>query len=67
MEKGTGHRVISRAEGYGYLMLTLPDLDAASRLRAQCAGNVTGVVTTVKSRNWLLIQHFEETVEAWCQ
>ena len=34
MEKGTGHRVISRAEGYGYLMLTLPDLDAASRLRA---------------------------------
>jgi hypothetical protein len=67
MEKGTWHRVIASSEGYGYLMLTLPTLDSASRLRAQCMGDVTGVVTTVRMRNWFLIQHFEETAEAWCQ
>jgi hypothetical protein len=67
MEKGTGHRIIARNEGYGYFMLSTPSLDAATRLRAQCAGNITGVVTTLTSRNWFVIQHFEETAEAWCQ
>lgn len=68
MAKGQGHRVSASDGGHGYFMLTLPDLDSAALLKAQCQGSITGIQTTLTSRNWFgLVQIFEETSEGWCQ
>lgn len=49
-------------------MLTLPELDGAAKLKAECPGSLTGIETTLKSRNWFgIVQVYEETVEGWCQ
>lgn len=68
LSKGQGHRIVAADSGLGILMLTIPDLDSAAHLRAQCQGNITGVQTTLSSRNWLgVIQAYEEKSEGWCQ
>lgn len=68
IDKGAGHRVAATDSGYGYLMITTPDLDGAAKLKAECQGRVSGVSTTLTSRNWLgILQAYEERVEGWCQ
>ena len=68
IDKGAGHRVAATDSGYGYLMLTTPDLDGAAKLKAECQGRVSGVSTTLSSRNWFgIVQTYEEQIEGWCQ
>lgn len=65
--KGQGHRVAAAEVGHGILMLTVPELDSAARLRSECQGNLTGVQTTLMSRNWFgIVQIYEEKSEGWC-
>jgi len=68
IQKGPGHRVRAISTGHGYVMVSLPELDAASQLKSQCAGNLTGVQTTTIMRNWFfIVQEYEQEARAWCQ
>ncbi len=53
--------------GNGYLMLSLPKLESGAKLKALCPGRLTGVETTLRSRNWFfLVQVYEERSEGLC-
>jgi hypothetical protein len=68
MQGGRGRLIQVEKSGYGYLMITLPELTTAAELRAQCSGQVTGVETVVTSRNWLgVVQYFTAKSTAYCQ
>jgi hypothetical protein len=67
INKGPGHRIHAEDTAHGFFMLSMPDLDAVARLKAQCAGPITGVMTTTWLRNWLLVQHYHQEAVAWCQ
>lgn len=68
MARGPGHRIRAEDTGHGFFMISVPDLDAAVRLRAQCAGTITGIETTTWMRNWfLLVQHYHQETVGWCQ
>ena len=68
MGRGPGHRIRAEDTAHGFFMISMPELDAAVRLRAQCAGNVTGIQTTTWMRNWfLIVQHYHQETTGWCQ
>ncbi|MBI3543118.1 MAG: hypothetical protein HY075_07585 [Deltaproteobacteria bacterium] len=68
MAKGPGHRIRAEDTAHGFFMISMPELDAGIRLRAQCAGTVTGVETTTWMRNWFfLVQHYHQETSGWCQ
>lgn len=67
IERGPGHRVRARETGHGILFLSVPTLDGAAKLKAQCAGTVTGIQTVTWMRNWLVVQHYHQEVNGWCQ
>ena len=66
--KGPGHRIWAEDTAHGFFMVSMPDLDAAAKLRAQCAGTVTGISTATWVRNWfLIVQHYHQNAMGWCQ
>ena len=68
INRGPGHRITADDTGHGFFMLSMPKLDAVVKLKAQCAGTLTGVETTTWMRNWfLVVQHYHQEVAAWCQ
>lgn len=68
IRKGPGHRIAAEDTAHGFLMISMPDLDAAARLKAQCAGHVTGIQTTTWMRNWFfIVQHYHQETTGWCQ
>ena len=68
IKKGPGHRIAAEDTAHGFLMISMPDLDAAAKLKAQCAGSVTGIETTTWMRNWFfLVQHYHQETTGWCQ
>ena len=67
MARGPGYRIWAKDTGHGFFMLSMPDLDATAKLKAQCAGTITGVQSTTWSRNWfLIVQHYHQEVVGWC-
>jgi hypothetical protein len=52
----------------GFLMLTMPDLDASEQLRAKCpTGRTSNVVTQATMRNWFgLLQVYEVVIRGVC-
>lgn len=65
--KGPGHRLRAVDTAHGFLMLSMPDLDGVAKLKAQCAGSLTGIQTVTWMRNWLVVQHYHQEVMGWCQ
>ena len=68
ISKPYGHRLQAIDTGHGFLMLSIPALDATAKLKAQCRGPITGVQTVTWMRNWFgLVQHYHQEVTGWCQ
>lgn len=66
--RGSGHRITAQDTGHGFLMVSVPELDAVVRLKAQCAGGITGIHTVTWVRNWFgLVQHYHQQTTGWCQ
>lgn len=67
IDRGPGHRINAADSGTGVLLLSVPTLDAAARLKALCAGKVTGVQTVTSMRNWFVVQRYRQEASGWCQ
>jgi hypothetical protein len=62
-----GTPVESEASGMGILMLTAPDLDASTELKAKCpSGKLSNVETQATMRNWFVVQAYSVTVKGIC-
>lgn len=68
IQRGPGHRISAEDTAHGFFMVSMPDLDAAAKLKAQCAGTVTGVQNILWVRNWFfVVQHYHHELAGWCQ
>lgn len=65
--RGPGHRIRAEDVSNGILMVMIPELDAAAKLKAQCGGVLTGVQTVTWVRNWVLVQTYHQEASGWCQ
>ena len=64
---GQGQRIRAIDTADGFFMVSIPELDAATKLKAQCAGSITGVQTMTWMRNWIVVQHYRQEATGWCQ
>lgn len=68
MAKGPGKRLSLEDSGNGYLMLSVPKLDALTKLKLQCPGTLTGISSTLVKHDWFfIVQEYTQEVSAWCQ